>query len=73
IMQHPDHAPRVEDIREEYDLGEMVRQRLDVLRDHGFIEKRGDSWHLRTKGRFFALTQRASAWIYRSKTQREKN
>ena len=63
---------QLELIRKEYNLGDMIKQRLQVLQEHKFIRQDGDRWYLQPKGQLFARTMQASSWIYQSKSQRER-
>ena len=72
IMKHPDTGPTIEDMRHKYDVREMILRRLDVLRDHNFIELNDRLWHLKRKGKLFARAMQVSSWIFQSAGQRDR-
>ncbi len=71
IMNYPGGA-RIEDIQKDYNVKEMIRARLEVLRDHQFIEESNGAWRLKSKGLFFARAMQISAWIFQSKGQADR-
>lgn len=73
ILRHPDETAPIDEIRGKYNVREMVETRLEALRDHGFAEQRGDTWHLKPKGLLFARAMQFSAWIFQSKGQSERD
>jgi hypothetical protein len=72
ILLRGEAGARLHDIQGEYSLDAMILARLEVLAENGFVEKRGDEWHLLAKGRLFATLMGISCWIFQSETQRER-
>jgi hypothetical protein len=60
-------------IQGQYSLQEMIQQRLEILREHGFIEERQGSWHLHVKGAVFARIAVACSWLFQFKGQHERH
>lgn len=69
IQNGEDHPGSAINITREYNAEEMVRRRLDVLESHAFVERRGESWMLRRKGRVFARLMQFSSWLFQSANQ----
>jgi hypothetical protein len=59
-------------LQSQYSVDEMIKQRLEVLRQNGFLDKRGDGWTLRPKGRLLARVTLALSWVFQSKGQHER-
>ncbi len=72
ILRREEKGADLDSIRQDYDVADMIRRRLDVLRDRGFIENRGGAWHLLPKGRLFARTMQFSCWLWRCKGQKDR-
>ena len=70
ILQRRD--PRVEDIRGQYSISDMITARLDVLRQNGFAEERAGRWHLKAKARLLVTAMRFSVWLFQSAIQSER-
>jgi hypothetical protein len=51
----------------------MIRQRLEVLRDNGFLEHEGDVWRLRTKGLLLARATVVLTSLFQAKMQHERS
>lgn len=72
ILARRDQPPRVEDIRGQYSIREMITARLDVLRQNGFAEERAGRWHLKAKARLLVTAMRFSVWLFQSEIQSER-
>jgi hypothetical protein len=59
-------------IQSRYSVDEMVEQRLEVLRNNGFLKREGDIWRLRPKGLFLASATAALSWVFQSEAQYER-
>jgi len=62
----------LQEIRGRYPVEGMIQQRLEVLRDRGFIELQSDSWRLRFKGKVLARVTATMAWLFQAKGQHER-
>ena len=62
----------VKNIQCHYNIDTMIRERLEVLRDRGFVEKRESLWRLCFKGLALARFTVAIAWLFRIKPQHER-
>ena len=67
----PEGLP-LETLGSRYSVAEMVEQRLLVLRDKGFLERRDDTWRLRLKGLWLARAAATMSWIFQAKGQHER-
>jgi hypothetical protein len=72
ILNKSARQPTLESIRSQYDVDDMIRRRLDVLRDRKFISRREDRWHLLPKGFLFARTMQISCWLFQCKGQKDR-
>lgn len=72
ILARQDRPPRVEDIRGQYSIREMITARLEVLRQNGFAEERAGRWHLKAKARLLVTAMRFSVWLFQSEIQSER-
>ena len=72
ILDRPEGACRLEDIRSVYNIDKMIATRLDVLAANNYIERRQGRWVLKSKGRLFARVMKFSKWVFQSQTQRER-
>jgi len=64
--------PRVDDIRGQYSIRDMITARLDVLRQNGFAGERDGRWHLKAKARLLVTAMRFSVWLFQSAIQSER-
>jgi hypothetical protein len=72
ILEHPGGPPTVEALLNTYPVDDMVRRRLDGMRDAGFVRENNGRWSLSAKGRLFASAMRISSIIFNSKPQYER-
>jgi hypothetical protein len=72
ILEHPGGPPTVEALLNTYPVDDMVRRRLEGMRDAGFVLEKNGRWMLTRKGRFFASAMRISSVIFNSKPQHER-
>ena len=72
ILARQGQPPRVEDIRGQYSIREMITARLEVLRQNGFAEERAGRWHLKAKARLLVTAMRFSVWLFQSEIQSER-
>ena len=72
ILARRDAPPRVEDIRGQYSIREMITARLEVLRQNEFAEERDGRWHLKAKARLLVTAMRFSVWLFQSEIQSER-
>lgn len=73
LLKQGDKGARLQEIQGRYPVEGMIQQRLEVLRDRGFIELRNDSWHLRFKGIWLARVTITMSWLFQSKGQHERS
>lgn len=72
VLKHSDQGVPLDAIRQHYPVEEMIQRRLEVMRDRGLVEQRGDSWHLRSMGTLLARVGGASSWLFQIKPQHER-
>jgi hypothetical protein len=72
LLKHGPKGAPVEGIQGRYPVEGMIQQRLEVLRERGFVELRNGTWHLSFKGATLARITGAIAWLYQSKAQHER-
>jgi len=72
LLQRGGQAVSLSEIQGRYNVESMISERLAVLRDQGFIEFRGDSWHLCLKGAALAKLTIGAAWLFQFKGQHER-
>jgi hypothetical protein len=60
-------------IQGRYSVEDMIQQRLEVLRDRGFLGQQGATWHLRPKGLMLARIVVVACWLFQAKTQYERD
>jgi len=63
----------IQSIQGRYPVEDMIRQRLDILHDRGFIKLRDGAWHLTLKGAFLARITVSIAWLYQAQGQHERS
>jgi hypothetical protein len=73
LLQHGDEGVHLPAIQARYSVGDMIRQRLDVLQDRGFLERHEDVWRLRPKGLLLAQATAALSWLFQAPMQHERN
>ena len=62
----------LESLRSQYPVGQMVAQRLEVLRKNGFVCQESGRWRLREKARFLARFAALGNWLLRASAQNER-
>jgi len=72
LLKQGDAGAPLQEIQGRYPVESMIQQRLDVLRDRGFIELRRGSWHLRFKGELLARVTVTMSWLFQAKGQHER-
>ncbi len=72
ILQRPGGQAALDGLRADYNVEHMIRRRLALLEENGFIEQREGRWRLKPKGRRMAAAMRVSAWIYQSAAQSDR-
>ena len=72
LLKQGDAGAPLQEIQGRYPVEGMIQQRLEVLRDRGFIELRNDSWHLHFKGALLARVTVAISWLFQAKGQHER-
>ena len=72
ILQHGDEPAPLQAIQGRYNVEGMIRERLQVLRKQGFVERVDDSWRLLFKGVMLARVTVATAWVFQIKPQHER-
>ena len=72
LLEHPGGPPTLDAMLAHYPVDDMVRRRLEGMRDAGFVRAEGGRWSLTPKGRFFAAAMRISSFIFNSKPQNER-
>lgn len=72
LLERGEQGARIEEIKTEYSVDHMIEQRLQVMRDHGFVEVRDGSWHLRLKGLLLARISRTASWLFQFKPQHDR-
>lgn len=72
IRGHPGVEPTSGEISANYNVDEMIAQRLAVLEMNRYLERSGERFCLLPRGRRFAAGVRFFSWLFRSKTQDER-
>jgi len=72
ILQHGDKPAPLQTIQSRYNVEGMIRERLEVLRERGFVERIDDSWRLLFRGVVLARVTVAVAWVFQIKPQHER-
>ncbi|HUI07359.1 MAG TPA: hypothetical protein VL486_10190 [Verrucomicrobiae bacterium] len=72
ILQHGDEPAPLQAIRDRYNVEGMIRERLEVLRENGFVERVDDSWRLLFKGAALARVTVVTAWVFQIRPQHER-
>jgi len=72
LLKQGDAGAPLQEIQGRYPVESMIQQRLDVLRDRGFIELRNGSWHLCLKGELLAQVTVTMSWLFQAKGQHER-
>ena len=62
----------LDSLRAQYPVGNMVSQRLDVLRENGFLKYEQSRWQLLPKARFLARMAIIGNWLFRAAAQNER-
>ena len=73
LRKHGDQGALLEAIQGRYSVEDMIQQRLEVMRDRGFLEQDGANWHLRPAGLMLARIVVFGCWLFQAKTQYERN
>lgn len=73
LLQHGNEGVQLQAIQARYSVGDMIRQRLEVLRDRGFLERQGDGWRLRPKGLLLARATAALSRLFQAPMQHERS
>ena len=73
LLKQGDKGAPLQEIRGRYPVEGMIQQRLEVLRDRGFIELQNNSWQLCFKGELLARVTIAIAWLFQAKGQHERS
>ena len=72
LLKRGDQGATIHVIQTHYSVDGMIQQRLEVMRDQGFLEQRPDGWHLRLKGLLLARVSRTGSWLFHFKAQHER-
>jgi hypothetical protein len=72
IRDHPGIEPTSGEISANYNVDEMIVQRLAALEANHYVEKSGGRFYLLHRGRRFAGGVRFFSWLFQSKTQDER-
>ena len=72
LLKQGDAGAPLEEIQGRYPVEGMIQERLEVLRDRGFIELRNDCWHLCFKGQLLARVTVSVSWLFQAKGQHER-
>ncbi len=72
IADHPAGIP-IHDLKQNYNVSEMISARMNVLRERGFVYEENGRWHLMPKGILFAGFMRFTLWLYSAKSQKERD
>jgi hypothetical protein len=73
LLRHGDEPASLETIQSRYNVDGMIRERMEVLRDRGFVESAGgDGWRLRIKGKLLAGTTVFFGRLFQIKPQHER-
>ena len=72
FYQAPGGIISSDEIRQKYNLSDMIRQRLNVAQNNGFISEEDGFWKLTPKGKRLAKTMQCSIWIFQSKPQQDR-
>lgn len=73
ILQHGPSGLHLQRLQGEYPVGEMVRQRMEVLRNRGFVTQDNGVWRLSFMGETLARITAFVAWLYQAPGQHERN
>jgi hypothetical protein len=72
LMEYPEEYVPVSVITKQYNVGDMIGTRLEVLQSHHFVQKTDDGYMLQPKGMLFAKIMQVTVWIFQSKPQSER-
>ena len=72
LLKRGDQGAKLDVVQSHYSVDDMIQQRLEVMRDQGFLEQRQDSWHFRLKGRLLARASWIGSRLFRFKPQHER-
>ena len=73
LLKHGSGGAPLTGIQGSYPVEGMIRQRLEVLRDRGFVQMQDGAWQLTFKGAVLARVTNAISWLYQAKGQHERN
>jgi len=73
LYQARDRPANLEDITsEKYSLQDMIERRLMLMKENGFIREDGGTFANTKKGNGYARVMAVSAWLFGSKSQKER-
>ena len=72
ILRRPAAKAQLDQIMADYNIENMIRNRLAALDANHFIERVEGQWRLKPKGMRLARAMRTSAWIYQSVGQPDR-
>lgn len=64
LLRRPGASANIEVIRREYGPDDMIRARLQVLVQYGYVEEEQGRWHLKAKGLWMARLVKTGLWLY---------
>ncbi len=73
LLQHDPAGAPLQGLQGRYPVESMIGQRLEVLRDRGFVVLREGAWRLTLKGAMLARITVIIAWLYQAEGQHERN
>jgi hypothetical protein len=73
ILDAGENGAHIDALRSQYPVSNMVAQRLEVLRENGFLEKVGRHWQLRPRGRILAKAAIFGNWLFLASAQNERD
>lgn len=73
LLQHEHEGIALQRLQDRYPVEEMIQQRLEVLRDRGFLELRDEALHLSLKGAALARITVLLLWLYQAEGQHERS
>jgi hypothetical protein len=72
LLKRGEQGAKIDVIKTGYSVDDMIRQRLQVMRDQGFLEERPPGWHFRLKGLLLARISRLGSKLFQFKAQHER-
>jgi hypothetical protein len=72
LLQRGGKGAKMDVIRSGYPVDDMIRTRLEVMRDQRFLEQRGDHWHLCRKGLWLARVSRLGSRLFQFMPQHKR-